>query len=420
MDTIATKFAKLGGKAVFGDPVGKLETATGSPKVDPETKHKFPGEKVGELQHYQHGVIAALADADAFGVYGPIFPLAQWTPESTLGWPIGDSQHVMEDGKSLGWFSRFQHRSLYLADGQKAAVPMEYDAINSKYSQLGGPAGLLKFPQSARQTTSEGSSMDFQNGAIFVSNAGAHEVHGLILGKYRSLGAEKGSLGFPISDERTIPGTADRYSDFENGVILWNRGAAAATQVNPVTLTISGQALPIPPQFVLLKIGSLLQEEIGKIALPSRVKAINIAVPPTFRIDLPDPNFMHPTTGYAPGIVGINRRHKTRTMLVLVTDWPAPNFDITLDLDLLVYFDHSSGKHGAVMASIYQWWYTVKAPFPAGQSDVDLVGCKLEAAFKPLVGSPRVVFAVPDNLATVNILAVKTMQDGSINVFVGS
>jgi uncharacterized protein with LGFP repeats len=424
MGSIASKYHELGGKAVLGDPVGPLHVVDGPAKVDPKTKQKSPGDKIGECQAYQHGVIAALGDGDAFGVYGPIFPLADWTTNSAVGWPIADSHEVIDGGKSLGWYSQFQHQVLYLANGQKAVVPMSYDAIRLKYNQLGGPVGLLKFPLAASQGTSEGAFVDFQNGSIFECHAGVHEVHGLIRELWRNLGAQNNpAFGFPISDELTIPGTADRYNDFENGVILWKRGEKAAAEVKPLSISVSGQTLPVPAQAVLDKVSALLQQEISQIQLPSQVKAINVTAGPFFRVGLlddPDVVSANPTTIYSPGAIGINRRHKTRTMLELVTDWPAPNFKIRLDLDILVYFERSNSKHGAIMASIFQWWYNVEAPFPAGQSDVDLAACKLEAAFKPLVGVPRPVFSVPDSFAAVSILAVKTMQDGSINVFIGN
>lgn len=44
-------------------------------------------------------------------------------------------------------------------------------------------------------------------------------MHGLIRDKWESMGWERSSLGYPVSDER--PYGQGRISHFENGVIIW-------------------------------------------------------------------------------------------------------------------------------------------------------------------------------------------------------
>jgi uncharacterized protein with LGFP repeats len=60
----------------------------------------------------------------------------------------------------------------------------------------------------------------FRYGSVYWSPAvGAHEVRGLIRGKWTALGAERGRLGYPISDEFAVPG--GRRSNFQRGSITF-------------------------------------------------------------------------------------------------------------------------------------------------------------------------------------------------------
>lgn len=62
----------------------------------------------------------------------------------------------------------------------------------------------------------------FQKARVYWSKTtGAHEVHGGILARYLKEGGAAGVLGFPVTDEYSIPGGA--RSDFERGSIEWSR-----------------------------------------------------------------------------------------------------------------------------------------------------------------------------------------------------
>jgi hypothetical protein len=105
-----------------------------------------------------------------------------------------------------------------------------FSGINDKYQSLGGCASFLGAP-----TTDEGNCSDgrggyrlFEHGAIYWSpQTNAHEIHGAIYAKWRSLGSEKSHLGYPKSDEHDIAG--GRRSDFEHGSISWNATTKAVT-----------------------------------------------------------------------------------------------------------------------------------------------------------------------------------------------
>ena len=420
MATIQQKFNSLGGANTFGAAVGALNKVDLQFTEQDEKPNGKPGkpvevtEHVGEFQRYQHGVIAVHKEVDknAFAVLGPIFPLAKWGPNSTLGWPTGDSTEVKKDGKSVGWSSQFQSQSLYLQAGKSAAITLT-DPIRRKYEDLGGPAGWLGFPLGAKKATSDGrgSFVEFEHGVIVSGDTGTHEVHGLIRKEWQSGGGVKG-LGFPLTDELTIPGGSNRFSDFENGVISWTNGAKVATNVASLSIPFNGQTFPIPPNEVIAQVGAVVARLIRNVKLAPPAEKLTITTPTGFRI-MDGKGF---TTGYAhSGNRAINRRLRTRTGLNLGISG-APDADITLDLDIVVNFDAAKGE---VVGSIYKWWYHVHMGWPAGDDDAKKVGDKLKEVIGKLVGVPQVITS-PNLPAGIQILSLKTMTDGSIAVFLGS
>lgn len=103
-------------------------------------------------------------------------------------------------------------------------------AIEAKARQLGnaflGPA----ISETRMSSDGVGRYREYRNATIYWSpNTSAHEVHGAILEKWMSLGAETGDLGYPISDEMPDRDGVSRISRFEHGAIVWNpqRGARA-------------------------------------------------------------------------------------------------------------------------------------------------------------------------------------------------
>lgn len=59
------------------------------------------------------------------------------------------------------------------------------------------------------------------DGSIYWTPAtGAHEVHGPIRAKWAELNWEKGSLGYPVTDEYAV--TGGRESEFQKGFLTLN------------------------------------------------------------------------------------------------------------------------------------------------------------------------------------------------------
>ncbi len=68
-----------------------------------------------------------------------------------------------------------------------------------------------------------GAGQHFENGSMYWSNAtGAHEVHGAIKDKWKTLGWENSFLGFPKTDETATPDKKGRFNFFEGGAIYFH------------------------------------------------------------------------------------------------------------------------------------------------------------------------------------------------------
>jgi uncharacterized protein with LGFP repeats len=103
-------------------------------------------------------------------------------------------------------------------------------AITDKHMELGSIAGLLGVPTTIEAACADGAGrfQEFQGGSIYWHpDVGAFEVHGLIRDKWRALGAEAGSAGYPTTDERFTADGVGRVSRFTGGIVYWHPATGA-------------------------------------------------------------------------------------------------------------------------------------------------------------------------------------------------
>lgn len=118
--------------------------------------------------------------------------------------------------------------------------------VSDKYAQLGGSASFLGSPTTPEAPTPDGigSYRHYQHGSIYWSpDTGAHEVHGLILERWKALGWERSYLGYPMTDEIDTRNGAGRVSRFQGGELIWRRATNAVSEVKSSDLVID---LPVP------------------------------------------------------------------------------------------------------------------------------------------------------------------------------
>jgi hypothetical protein len=99
--------------------------------------------------------------------------------------------------------------------------------VDAAYDRLGG-AAVLGAPTSAHVCglRDGGCRRDYAGGSIYWSSrTGAHVVRGAILARWRQLGAQAGSLGYPVADDVAVPGGFK--TDFAGGSIYWSAATGA-------------------------------------------------------------------------------------------------------------------------------------------------------------------------------------------------
>lgn len=118
-------------------------------------------------------------------------------------------------------------------------------AIDTKYAQLGGANGFLGSAQGSEKSCPDGVGRyrHYAHGSIYWHPlTGAHEVHGLIRGKWATLGWERSPLGYPKTDEAPSGGgAAGRFNLFQGGAITWKKGAKEAFETHGAIRSTFGQ-----------------------------------------------------------------------------------------------------------------------------------------------------------------------------------
>jgi len=135
------------------------------------------------------------------------------TPERTTPDTIGRYNHFTGgDGGSIYWTPNTGAWSVH-------------GAIRGHWASLGWEAGPTGYPTTDERTTPDGVGRynHFTGGdgaSIYWTPAtGAQLVHGAIRDRWASMGWERSSLGYPVSDEYAVPG--GRRSNFQHGSITY-------------------------------------------------------------------------------------------------------------------------------------------------------------------------------------------------------
>lgn len=195
--------------------------------------------------------------------------LRAFTSEDALNWMGTDWRPYVIDVSAslLAAFPRATMNVHALAEGDpsvKAAFVQAYSenvtSCGTTRDWKGWPgthARCIEFPQSEvlisavhPQTGTTGKYQNFGNdstrygGLVWSSLGRAYAVYGAIYTKWGQMGYSGSCLGFPTSNEYTVPGTSRRRTDFQGGSITWDGTTAAAvcgttTDLSPPSLSVT-------------------------------------------------------------------------------------------------------------------------------------------------------------------------------------
>jgi hypothetical protein len=193
----------------------------------PVTDERGTPDGRGRFNHFQRGSIYWTPGTGAWDVYGAIrdtWRSLGWE-RSALGYPVAGEAAGARGSR----FSRFQRGEIHWSHGTGAREVRGNILI--RWRALGGPGGAFGLPVSNELPIAGGRVSRFQFGSIYFSHATPRSsgVQGDILARYRQEGETASRLGFPTTDEYSIPG--GRASDFQRGRITWEAATRRTTVV---------------------------------------------------------------------------------------------------------------------------------------------------------------------------------------------
>jgi hypothetical protein len=133
---------------------------------------------------------------------------------------IGDGYRCTYLGGKLYWSA-------------KTGVHAVHGRVLARFIAIGGPVGPAGFPISNVVPLAHGARSRFANGwSIYWSRpTGAWAVSGRVLKRWTALGAQRGRLGYPVSDTHPIAGGF--RGAFSDGIITWTRRAGYTVTYGP-------------------------------------------------------------------------------------------------------------------------------------------------------------------------------------------
>ena len=168
--------------------------------------------------------LALVGSASAFAVYGAIAD--KWRQLGGERGALGQALTDEADASGGGRFNQFSNGYIYWRP-QTGAFAF-YGPIAAKWRELGGINGY-GYPITDELPADRGGRFnDFDRGNSIYSHPahGTHAVYGFIRVKWRSLGAERSFLGYPVTDELSAANLG-RFSAFAGGLIYWHPNVGA-------------------------------------------------------------------------------------------------------------------------------------------------------------------------------------------------
>lgn len=201
----------------------------GSPLGYPTSSERSTPGNQARYNDFVGGGIYWTASGGAREVHGRIYLnwAAQRWEQGPLGLPTTD-ETVTPD--RIGRFNHFAGGSIYWTPATDAHTVR--GAIRGTWAALGWELSPLGYPLTDEVPTPDGRGRfnHFERGSIYwTPTTGAHEVRGAIRTTWASLGWERSWLGYPTSNEYSVPG--GRRSDFTGGSLVYSYSTGRVTSI---------------------------------------------------------------------------------------------------------------------------------------------------------------------------------------------
>ena len=174
----------------------------------------------GVYQNYEGGAILWSPATGAHLSLGPIRD--RWASagfeNGRLGYPTTDVVYGLRDG---GAYQNYQGGAIIWTPAYGARLSA--GAIRDAWASTGFGRGILGYPTSDEYSVPGGVSQNYQGGVITSTAAGTFVVKGAVFQKYDAMGR---SLGYPTSAEVGIK-DGGVYQNFQSGSLLWSPASGA-------------------------------------------------------------------------------------------------------------------------------------------------------------------------------------------------
>jgi uncharacterized protein with LGFP repeats len=188
------------------------------PLGGPVTNEYATPTKPGAYNYFANGSIYWSPATGAWKLDGAIaggWAATGWE-NGPLGFPVADESPIPG-----GWWQPFQGGKMMFSPsaGSHAVRGLFYNL----YAANGNEAGWLRYPTTNEVPLVRGGVMQgYQGGVMYVSpdSRGAHTVGGAILSVWGSIGYERGTYGYPRTDERRNA-DGNYYQNFVGGTVVW-------------------------------------------------------------------------------------------------------------------------------------------------------------------------------------------------------
>ncbi|MBT1182273.1 RICIN domain-containing protein [Bifidobacterium sp. CP2] len=167
------------------------------------------------VKQFANGIIAATSNTDVDATHvvsGEVY--TYWLKHQTLGDPTSE----LTDVRSGSWQS-FTGGTVYVS--AKYGTHAVRSPILEKYVSLQSERGTLGYPTSEQRLLKGGVSQSFQHGEIHWSSAtGTHFTRGAIQDYWKTNGGQTGWLGYPTTDETTGLRDGGASQRFQGGTVF--------------------------------------------------------------------------------------------------------------------------------------------------------------------------------------------------------
>ena len=190
----------------------------------------------------------------------------------------------------------------------------------------------------------------------------------------------------------------NRFGDFENGVLFWQRGSNQAYKLVPWKQTAAGQKLSLSAAEVVAIASGQIRNGLSRL-VNTQVPAVNFSG----------------VTGYMFDGAGVhNRRHRAIAALMAIGfngPFPIP-VQATVEIQIEVAFDPI---HWRVTGQLTQWrLLSTTGLFPGPALDRQLHGALDSALWVPFP-----MLSIPSQDGNpLPVLSVKTMPDGDVDIYI--